>query len=87
MHVVEIAADRVGRARDAERFDPGGRVDLARQHRLLNLARDFEVLLQRQAIGHLQQDQQVQHQEAAGQPHRAVRPRERRDRHATARTG
>ena len=71
--VVEIAADGVGRPRDAEGFDAGRRVDLARQHRLLNLAGHLEVLLQRQPVGDLQQDQQVQHQEAAGEPHRALR--------------
>ena len=86
-HVVEIATNGVRRPCDAEGFDSRGGVDLARQHGLLNLARHFEVFLQRQPIGDLQQDQQVEDEEAAGQPHRAVVPPEAQEPASTGPTG
>ena len=61
--VVDVAADGVRRAAEAERFDAGRFVEPFRQHRLLDVARDFEVVLERQAIGDLEQHQQIHQRE------------------------
>jgi hypothetical protein len=61
--VVEIAADGVRRAADPDRLDARRAVHAARQHRLLDLARDLQVVLQRQAVRHLQQHEEVHQRE------------------------
>ena len=85
--VVEVAADGVGRPGHAERLDAGRVEGAARQHRLLDLAGDFEVVLQRQPVGHLEQHQQVDQQEAGQQPQRAGGEDRVRDAAAAGRRG
>ena len=71
--VVEIAADRVGGSRHAEGLDAGRLEPRARQHRLLDLAGDLQVVLERKTVGHLQQHEQVHQQKPREQPERAGR--------------
>ena len=58
--------------REAERFDAGPRPRAFGQHRVLDLARHFEIALERQAIGDLEQHEQVHQQEPGEQRQRAV---------------
>ena len=76
-HVVEVTADGIGRPRHSADFDVGGPIGARRQHRELNLARNFELAFQRQPVGHFQEDQKVEQQQADDQRKRAVGP----DRH------
>ena len=62
-HIVEITANRVGRPRRAEDLDVARDVGAAWQHRELDLARDLELALQRQTIGHLEDDKKVDQKE------------------------
>ena len=77
--VVEIAADRVGGPRHPERFDARRLERRARQHRLLDLAGDLEIVLERQPVGDFEQHEQVDQQEAREQPQRAGRERRMRN--------
>ena len=53
-----------------------GRPELgARQHRLLDLASDLEVVLERQPVGHFEQHEQIHEQEPREQPQRSRRER------------
>jgi len=61
--IVEIAADGVRRPRHPERLEFGGVERAARQHGLLDLPRDLEVVLQREPVRHFQQHEQVEQQE------------------------
>ena len=69
--VVEIAAHGVRGPRHAERLDAGRFEPGARQHRLLDLAGDLQVVLERKAVGDLQQHEQVDQKKAGEQPERA----------------
>ena len=80
--VVEVAADRVGRARRAEGLEAAARVEAARQHRLLDVAGDLEVVLERQALEDLEQHEQDEADQREDQPARARRPDGRGQRHA-----
>ena len=73
-HVVEIATDRVGRPRHAADLDVADGVGAARQHRELDLARDFQLALERQPVGHLEQHEQVDQEQADDERERAVGP-------------
>ena len=66
--VVEVAAHGVGRPGHPECFDAQRTELCSRQHRLLNLPRDLEIILQRQAVGNFEQHQQVHEQKAREQP-------------------
>ncbi len=70
--VVEVAAHGVGGLGQAEGLDAGPRPGAVGQHRLLDLARHFEVALEREAVGHFEQHEQVHQQEPAEQPERAI---------------
>ena len=61
--VVEVAADRVRRTAEAGRFKTGRVVRFSRQHRLLDLARDFEIVLEGQAVRDLEQHEQIHQRE------------------------
>ena len=62
--VVEVAADRVRRPAQADTSRRPARCKRPlRQHRLLDLARDLEIVLQRQPVGDLEQHQQVHQRE------------------------
>ncbi len=63
-----ITAHGVGRTGHAERFKAGCLKCRSREHRLLNLASDLEVVLQRQSIRDFQHDQQVHEQKPEEQP-------------------
>ncbi len=77
--VVEIAAHGVGRTGHPERLESLSLIRRPRQHRLLNLARDFQVVLQRQSIRDFEHHQQVHEQEAEQQPDRSRREHRVRD--------
>ena len=77
--VVEVAADRVGGPGHAERLEPGRVIRRPRQHGLLDLPGDLEIVLERQPVGHLDQHQQVEQQEPGEQPQRAGREHRVRD--------
>ena len=68
---VEVAADRVGRPAQARDVHAGRAEAAGRQHRLLDLARDLEVVLERESIGDLEQHEQI-HEHERG---RAASPR------------
>jgi hypothetical protein len=70
-HIVEVASHGIGRPRHAERLDARGLVGGLRQHGLLNLTRDLQVVLERQAIGDLEEHQEIQEQKPCKQPERA----------------
>ena len=61
---------------------PGALYRPARQHRLLDLARDLEVVLERQPVGDFEQDEQVHQHERDEQRPRALA--EERTGHADA---
>ena len=73
-HVEEVAADRVGRPRVAVHLDARRAERALRQHRALDVARDVQVVLERQAIGDLEHDQQVEQHEADAEEDDAVVP-------------
>jgi hypothetical protein len=68
----KVAADGVGGTADADGLDAGRGEQPAREHRLLNLARDLEVVLERQPVGDFEQDQQVHQHEREEQRPRAL---------------
>ena len=53
----------------------------SRQHRQLDLARDLQLSLQRQPVGHFQQHQQIDQEQADEQRERAVGPGGQQHRH------
>jgi hypothetical protein len=88
--VVEVPADGVGRPRQPEGLERGRFVLRLGEHRVLDVARDLQVVLEREPVGHLEQDEQVDQQEtdkqtpgtagAFRQPDETVEARQ--DRHA-----
>ena len=76
--VVEIAADGVGGTGQAKRLE-GRRVVLRlRQHRVLDLAGDLEVVLERQPVRHLEEHEEVDEEEADEQAGRTRGPARQR---------
>ena len=78
--VVEVSADRIGGPRRAADLDVARGVRAVRQHRQLDLARHLELALQRQPIRDLEQDEEIDHQQADQESERPVRPRREEDR-------
>src|SRR6185503_3182681 len=71
--VVEVSTDCVGGSRHPKGFDTRCLESRAWQHRLLNLSRDLQIVLQRESVCHFQQDKQVHQQERRQQPERTGR--------------
>ena len=72
--VIEIAADGVGRTRHAAHNRVTRGPDAARQHGELDVARDFEVAFERETVGDLHEDQEVDRGKARQQPQRSIGP-------------
>ena len=82
--LVEVAAHRVGRPAQSGDVGAGRAEPAGRQHRLLNLARDFEIVLERQPIGDFEQHEQVHQREGDEQRHQPVGQRHAGEHHVDA---
>ena len=71
--VEEVAANRIRGTADPHRLDGLGAMQAVRQHGQLNVPRDLEIVLEREPIGHFQQDEEIQKEEGGDNRLRAVR--------------
>ena len=78
-NVVQVTPDGIGWPRLARRLDAGGPICHLGQHRELNISRHLQVVLEREPVGHLEEDQEVDEHKAAQQPQRAISPHGARD--------
>ena len=81
-NVVEIAADGIGRARDAEGVETAAGIKAARQHGLLDVSGYLEIVLERQPLEDLEDDEKREAGNRENEPGRAGRPLRRGQREA-----
>ena len=82
--VEEVAADGICRTALPDGLDAGRREETARQHRLLDIARDLQIVLQRESVRDLEQHEEIHQQERGEQRVRSLAEQRARNAHVHA---